>query len=251
MMKLYNLILASGEGTRLYPLSTVDKPKQFLKLISKEMIVIDTMKRFEHLVDESVVVTLERFKHFFADEKVKNVVTEKEKLDTAYTVLQFLKYWEGRKDKSHNDIVIQSPSDHFIDEQDKFDKAIAEAIEYAKKGRFVMIGAKAKKPVSDYGYIKSRCKMVEKPYKSKAKELIEKGYCWNTAIYVYRIQDMISYYNCYFDFEVNSFEKAILEKMNNVKVIQGDFVWEDLGTHERLDRLWSLKKLGDGNEGAS
>lgn len=251
MMKLYNLILASGEGTRLYPLSTSSKPKQFLKLISDEMIVIDTMNRFRFLVDESVVATLEKFEHFLDGEDMVKVITEKEKRETAFTVLNFLSYWVDKKDKSLKDIVIQTPSDHFIDDKEEFDKALKEAIRYAEQGKVVMIGTKAKKAISDYGYIKDGHSMVEKPSVRKAKELIEQGYCWNTAIYVYRVQDMIGHYDRYFDLEVNSFEKAILEKVNNVKVIQGNFVWEDLGTHERLDRLWSSKKLGDGNEGAS
>ncbi|WP_373896368.1 sugar phosphate nucleotidyltransferase [Virgibacillus sp. CBA3643] len=239
-MNVINLVLASGLGSRLYPLSTDEKPKQFLSLIGGNTMIEDTLNRFKPFVDDSYIITLERYERYVSDLKT-SVIFEEERKESAISVHQAINSISSDLQPS-NTIIIQSPSDHHIKEDEHFKKSINEAVTYAKSGKLAIIGVDPTKPCSDYGHIKQDHEMVEKPTLSKASDLMENGYLWNTAIYVYPLGKMIKYFNSYFNHEVTAFEKVILPNItDDIKVISSDMDWTDIGTHERLESFGNEK----------
>lgn len=247
-MRIISLILASGVGSRLYPLSTEEKPKQFLKLISDKMIVEDTLERYRLFSEKSYIVTLEKYQKYVENLQAK-IVYERERKETATSVFYGINAIKKDFDPKET-IVIQTPSDHFVEENLDFIKTIEIAVFQAVKGKFVLIGVKPTRLETDFGYIKDGYEIIEKPSRIKAKKLIENGYFWNTAIYVYRLDRMLVYFDKYFNHEKLSFEKMILPHISSdSKVIYSHIKWEDLGTYERLNspERW-VYTLGKRNE---
>lgn len=86
---IYGLILAGGKGTRLYPLSRIEKPKQFLKIINNKSFLANTVDRITPLINKEniYIVTNQDYKDKIIDElegiKKENVFTEPENKETA------------------------------------------------------------------------------------------------------------------------------------------------------------------------
>lgn len=229
-MNIVNLILASGKGARLYPLSTEDKPKQFLKLVSSKMMVEETESRYRSLVDHSYTITLEKYEKWI-EGKVDNVIYEPYRNESANTVknglLNLLEYYPDET------IVIQTPSDHYIKQSKDFAEAIKKGIAEAKKEKIAIIGVEPSKVTDQYGYMKqigNDVAFIEKPEIRKAKYLFEQGYLWNTAIYIYSLDIMITKFMKYYMEDGKSFENTIINKAKNLEVIKGRFEWYDIGT---------------------
>lgn len=235
-MKIINLVLASGLGKRLYPLSTEEKPKQFLKLISENMMVEDTLSRFRPFVDESYLVTLEKYEKYVDEIENISVVYEEEREESGMSVYRALsQIWEDYGDSET--IIIQTPSDHYIEENESFMSAINKAIFYAQNNWVSVVGAEPLYSTGEYGYLKNFHAMEEKPTRAVAKNLIASGYRWNTAIYAYNLKNMLFTYELIFKKRGKSFEREILQQiMDIVKVVPADIVWNDVGTPEGLER---------------
>src|SRR5699024_10612308 len=84
---------------------------------------------------------------------------------------------------------------------------------------------------SDLGYIRDGSGIIEKPSSKCAGELIERGYMWNTAIYAYSLRFMLEAYRKHFNFAELSFDRSMLPHfIDKTKVINGEFIWLDIGT---------------------
>jgi mannose-1-phosphate guanylyltransferase len=249
-MKVVNLILASGRGSRLFPISSERKPKQFLNLYNERSLIENTMFRFLPYVDEVYAVTLEKYKKWIKG-RIPKVVYEPKRNESTYSVLFALK--EILR-KEGDCIIVQSPADHYIKPDESFSFCIREGIQLSKFGKLVAVGVKPTEPNPDYGYMIQRNKkfkphFVEKPVEYLAKQLIKAGYIWNTAIYIYRLSDMIKCFELFepemlerseedfYEDEPKQFEKSIIRKTSRLVVIEGSFFWDDIGTHERLEKI--------------
>lgn len=260
-MRISSLILASGSGSRLYPISTEDHPKQFLPLLDENELMVNIMsRRFKRFVDDQYIVTLNKYKKFIPFIK-GNVLTEPQRAGTGFSVLSGLL---GIKEENEDGIVIQAPSDLHIGDQDELDRAISEGIKKCMEtNKIILIGEKPTKDESDYGYFWKENNQVyfhEKPSLSVAARLIDKGAYWNTAIYIYRLSTMLELfrklkteiyhglllvdkggmdemalvYNIFNDF---SFEESILMNTNKLDFVEASMGWEDIGTIKRLNKV--------------
>lgn len=262
MIKL--VILSGGAGTRLWPFSRTDYPKQFFNLTGKEKpMIIETVDRLSVFGPVSVVTTknletttrgfLERF-----DRKNVDLICEPEARNTAAPIAMMVaKAWR----KKDAEVVAFFPADHQIKIADEFEKVLDLAINEARKGKIVTIGIKPDHPSSAYGYlkfsdndegVKSVESFIEKPDRDLANKLIHEGdIAWNAGIFIGSVQkfaeeferhmpelwNMVLRYvdgeeDVYSELPAISIDYGLMEKLNDLKCVPGDFGWCDIGSWE-------------------
>lgn len=201
--EIVSLIIAGGEGLRLWPLSTPENPKPFIKLIGnktflrmaydraltispKEKIFISTLESLANHVFKE----LPRFPR-------RNLILEPMPKNTAPAIAlaaMILKRFGSET------VMAVLPADHYIEPKAQFKKAVFKAAKKAQEGDSLLVfGIKPEHPSTEYGYIeiekvskpKDICKVerfTEKPNSKKAKSFLRKGnYFWNSGMFVWRI----------------------------------------------------------------
>ncbi len=281
MSNNYCLIMAGGAGTRFWPRSRVKKPKQYLSLFGNQSLIQETVSRFANFIpEESIYIVSAKSQKEVLEEQTANLPKEnliyepvgKNTLPAIGLAALFI----AKKDP--NGILIVSPSDHLIQNDELFMQTIGSATMIAdKKDGIVTIGITPKFPATGYGYVKtadeitigqsiksySVNKFVEKPNLKVATEYLESGgFFWNSGIFVFKVSvflESVSKYSprlyadllrinefidtddyeealnrIYNEVESISIDYGILEKAENVFLVQGDFVWNDLGSWEEV-----------------
>ena len=262
-MKIYNVILSGGIGSRLWPLSRKQHPKQFLKLFSGKSLFELTAERNSSVVDEVMVVG--NTDHIELSKKLLNdlalpqkFITETQARNTAAAIAF------AALAVNPEDILIITPSDHLIQNQDNYDKAIKEAIDLAKKDFLVTFGVVPSKPETGYGYIEYEGKDVlsfrEKPNTETAQEFLDRGtFLWNSGMFSFKagvlLEELKKYQpevfeSCQETWKLSkdniidessslripsiSIDYAVMERSKKIKVIPAHFRWNDLGSFESL-----------------
>ena len=201
------LIMAGGKGTRFWPKSTEEKPKQFLNLIADKTMIQLTYNRLLKIMPKEriFVVTGERYKkqvqNNLTDLPEKNIIIEPEGRNTAPCILLACLYI---KEIYKDTTVAVVPSDHAIKNTDEFCNILQVANSYVEnENRYekVTIAITPNSPETGYGYKKIKDKdgqvikvdkFVEKPNLEKAKEYLEAGeYLWNAGMFIFDINSML------------------------------------------------------------
>ena len=183
------VILAGGAGTRLWPLSTVERPKHLLPLLGKRSLFEQTLDRFgEHFASPIIVANRAQeddLLRLLGDDAT--IVLEPCKRDSAAAIaLAALVADEG-------DLMLVCPSDHHIADVAAFHTAIGVAREAAEAGAIVTFGIEPDHPATGFGYIQAGpgegvrpvARFVEKPPVERAQEMLESGgHYWNAGIFV-------------------------------------------------------------------
>ncbi|WP_457548554.1 mannose-1-phosphate guanylyltransferase/mannose-6-phosphate isomerase [Archaeoglobus sp.] len=265
------LILAGGVGERLFPLSRLKYPKQFLRL-NGESLFQKTVKRGLMLSDYIYVVT--NVDHAFMIEReldelgVKaKILTEPMPKNTLPAIYLGIK--EIVKDFGKSKVAVL-PSDHLIEANEKYLSAFKIAEKLSDKF-LVTFGIKPTKPHTGYGYIKPREsvngafvveKFVEKPDYETAKMYVENGYLWNSGMFVFDSE--IFFEECekfakdvmekvdegrYEDIESISVDKGILEKSDRVAVVPLDVFWSDVGSFDAIYEIMEKDESGNAVKG--
>ena len=200
---LYALILAGGKGTRLYPLSRSDNPKQFLRSVDNKSFLRNTVDRIKPMIDKEniYVVTNEKYKDKIQEELIEineeNIFIEPANKETATCIgLSAVKLLKKDKDA----VMVVLPSDHYIQGEKEFQDTLSQAIEIAERRRgLVTIGVNPTRPETGYGYIEMGERVAgnmatyrverftEKPNVEVAKDFLLKGtYLWNSGMFIWR-----------------------------------------------------------------
>ena len=203
-MKLSCVVLCGGSGTRLWPLSREQYPKQLLKLDGEYSLLQGTLKRVSGLSTflniEQPTITLvgnEEYRFIIADQVKQvvkmpvNYILEPEGKNTAPALtLAALNIEQIHQDQ----IMLVLPSDHLITNKLKFHHAVKNGLELAKKGAVVCFGVEATKAETNYGYLKvheageeqyTLEAFVEKPNYEAAEEMLSSGdYFWNSGMFM-------------------------------------------------------------------
>lgn len=209
MKNTYCVIMAGGIGSRFWPLSTPDTPKQFLDIlgVGKTLIRL-TFERFRHLCppDHIFVVTNEKYRQLVLEQlpglKAHQVLCEPFMRNTAPCIA----YAACRLTAINPEaVMIAAPADHIILEQKKFEKVMRTAVEQANgMDCLVTVGIKPSRPDTGYGYIqfnedtgaggKTLRKVktfTEKPEPKLAKKFIASGdFFWNSGIFTWSLKSI-------------------------------------------------------------
>ncbi|MGL5244513.1 MAG: mannose-1-phosphate guanylyltransferase [Sarcina sp.] len=200
---IYSLILAGGKGTRLYPLSRSEEPKQFLKVVNEKSFLANTVDRVRPLVDKENIYIItnkdyeEKVRSELKDIKSENIFTEPANKETATCIgLSAVKLLKKDKDA----VMIVLPSDHHIEGDKNYLQTLEQAVDIADKRRgIVTIGINPTRPETGYGYIEMGARIngsiptykitrfTEKPNLEVAKDFLLKGtYLWNSGMFIFR-----------------------------------------------------------------
>jgi len=261
---MYHVILAGGRGTRFWPLSTKEKPKQFLDIVDNISLIKSTYKRLLKISSHEniFIITSEKYVDMLQKEiidiDINNIIIEPSPKNTAPAIYLATRYIQNI-DK--NATIGVYPSDHYIKDQDKFAKIINKIDKYLNKNleSIVTIGIKPSFPSSSYGYIKISEKskedflkidsFVEKPDINKAKKLIsDNNVLWNSGMFFYNSKIMIDEIGNYIPGLKDIFEK---HSVNFKQLTQSlDVFWNkvesksiDQSVLEKTDKSFCI--LGD------
>jgi len=205
-MTITPIILSGGAGTRLWPLSWGDHPKQFLPLVSERTMIQETLLRLKGLELGSPVISCGEGHRFMVAQQIGEVSDKKPTIilepmakNTAPAIAAAC-CAAMKQDKDA--IVVVLPSDHVIADVETFQKAVMTAAENAEKGNLVTFGIVPTFPATGYGYVKASGKeengaytlekFVEKPALETAKEYLASGeYAWNSGMFVFKAATFI------------------------------------------------------------
>lgn len=228
-MSLYPVILSGGAGTRLWPLSNGNHPKQFLPLVSEKTMIQETLLRLSGLEHSEPVVVCNEAHRFIVAEQLNQIGMKNPKIilepiarNTAPAIAA-ASYSVLEKDKDA--VVIVLPSDHVIKDKAAFQSAVKKAVSEAEKGFLVTFGIVPTEPNTGYGYIKTGNeengsfaleRFVEKPNLEKAKEYLADGnYSWNSGMFVFKaskfLEELKTFEGEMFELSVKSVETAKID----------------------------------------
>ena len=193
--------MAGGSGTRLWPLSRADYPKQFLSLYgsNSDTMFQSTVKRLEKLnVNDILTVCNEEHRFIVAEQlhqihKSGPILLEPLGKNTAPAIaLASFSYRNNNEDP----LLLILSADHIIENEVAFTKAVNDAIPLAESGKLVTFGITANDPNIGYGYIKKGIsvgsgyevdRFVEKPSIQEAKHYVESNkYFWNSGMFLFK-----------------------------------------------------------------
>ena len=289
MSEFKAIILAGGSGERFWPLSTPERPKQFLRVFGGESLIRQSVTRLKGLVKPKDVFIITSKALVAATRKElpevpkANVIGEPMRRDTGAAVAlgvgvpSCASLASGRESASplkKDSVLGFFPADQIVANPAKFRKAVAAAIARAKKAdAIVTLGIKPEYPATGFGYVNPKTgAFVEKPNAKKAKEYLRKGYLWNAGMFIARAETFRAAFaaqapalvpllsvggaagiralpKTYEPLPKISFDYAVMEKLKNVEVVKGDFGWDDVGSYGAFDKYFPHDSRGNVREG--
>lgn len=271
-MKVTNVILSGGVGSRLWPLSRKSRPKQYLPLFNGQSLFGLTVKRNQGVCNQVLVVG-----------GIDNYQLSREHMG-GYPETDFYDLVEACPRNTaaaiafaafsleKEDILLVTPSDHLIEDQKLYEESLLEAIKLAGQGFLVTFGLRPSKPETGFGYIEYQGNKVvsfrEKPTLDKAKEYIEKGnFLWNSGMFCFSagvyLEELHKHAPEVYKAALGAFQKveggflpldeslkipsisidyAVMEKSDKIRVVPSSFHWSDMGSFEALFHYFKDKK---------
>ena len=225
----YLVILAGGAGSRFWPISSEELPKQFLDILGCGRTLIQlTLERFNGLIPkENVwVVTAEKYREIVMEQLPEipssNILCEPCRRNTAPCICYVS--WKIKKLNTKANIVV-SPLDHLVVDIQAFQSAIDDSLSFAAEtDAVVTLGLKPTRPETGYGYIKADLtysssrkhnifrvdEFKEKPTLEIAKEYIQSpNYLWNSGIFIWNVNTIINAFRVY-EPEVSSIFEGLM-----------------------------------------
>lgn len=281
---MYGIILAGGSGSRLWPLSRELYPKQLLNLNSDKSLLQSTFERLGYCMPKENILSVTNTKHtsnvkMQLSELSENihVLSEPVSKNTAPAIALAAKFV---MQKSNSDpVIIVVPSDHLIENDEKFLSTVKKGEKLAEQGYIVTFGIEPNYPETGYGYINTLEEIdngykvkefVEKPDLETARKYLEAGtYFWNSGIFMFKASTLIEEveklaprisqiakeidFTTSNDIPFTSFDKmpnisidyAVMEKSNKIALVKLESDWNDLGSWQSIYDV--SKKDNDGN----
>lgn len=211
------VIMAGGVGSRFWPMSTAEKPKQFIDVLGVGRTLLQlTLDRFEGICDPQNVwvVTNEKYADIVRQQLPEvpagNVLCEPCRRNTA-PCIAYVSWRIKKKDPKAN--VVVTPSDHIVVNGEEFRRVVNQCMKFTSEtDAIVTLGMKPTRPETGYGYIQAdlstsspRNKEIfrvdsfrEKPSQEKAMEYIRnKSYFWNAGIFIWGVGTIVNAFRVY------------------------------------------------------
>ena len=268
-MSNHLVIMAGGIGSRFWPMSTTENPKQFIDVLGVGKTLLQlTVDRFGDFVKPENIWVV-------TNQKYASIVREQLPEIPASNTAPCIAYVSWRiKSKDPKANVVVTPSDHIVTDKAEFQRVIKECTVFTSEtDAIVTLGMKPNRPETGYGYIQAdlstsslRNKEIfrvdsfhEKPDLATAQEYIKKNnFFWNAGIFIWNVNTIVNAFRVYQPSMAKIFESllpiygtdkeqeeidrlfpecenisvdyAIMEKAEEIFVCPADFGWSDLGT---------------------
>jgi mannose-1-phosphate guanylyltransferase len=204
-MAVYSVIMAGGKGSRLWPLSTEEKPKQTLRLLGDYTLFQDAVRRIISFTDYDHIIVVASNHHITElKNQVPNIpranfLVEPTGKGTAPCIGLAAAHLAQKDPES---IMVVLTADHYVGDVNGFRKALEIAVKVASKGHLITLGIQPKEPSTGYGYIEQGALLNEieghkilrvasfreKPDKEKAEKMVESGdYSWNSGMFIWKV----------------------------------------------------------------
>ncbi len=276
----FAVILAGGIGSRFWPASTPERPKQLLPLGSEQPLIADTVDRAIRIagLDRLLIVTGSSLVGPFTS-TVTELAEENFLIEPAPKGTGPALAWAAAE-VLHRDpdaVMISLHADHVIAPTSAFEETVARAADAAASdGRLYCIGIRPERPETGYGYVRigdeaapgvhPALQFVEKPDLDTAREFCDSGeHLWNSGIFVWRPADLLAAIREFTPElarglerleagDVDGFFKAVepisvdhgvMERADSVGVVEASFDWDDVGSWNALGRTQATDE--DGN----
>ncbi len=205
-MNTYCVIMAGGIGSRFWPKSRQDRPKQFLDILGTgKSFIRHTFERFEKLIpaENFLVVTNRRYRDLVLEHlpelKPEQILCEPIGRNTA-PCIAYAAYSLLKRDPEARMVV--TPSDHLILDEETFRSILQECLDFTTHNNALMtVGIRPSRPETGYGYIqisdespisKVKC-FTEKPNLELAQTFVQCGeFFWNSGIFIWKVKDIIA-----------------------------------------------------------
>jgi mannose-1-phosphate guanylyltransferase len=264
-----NIILCGGSGTRLWPVSRALMPKQFVRLFDGKSLFQLTVERNRALFDAEFIVSNTE-QYFLAVDQLEELSQRENRFllepvgrNTAPAIALSCLALDPEE------VVLVSPSDHLIREQGAYESVVSQAAALADQDHLVTFGITPHYPETGYGYIEAEGDDVksfkEKPDAATAQQYLDAGnYFWNSGMFCFRaglfLEELKEHAPDIYEASVAAYERAksddqgmiripheamaaipeesidyaVMEKSANVKVVESDIGWSDLGSFDAL-----------------
>ena len=279
-MSRWTVVLAGGVGSRFWPLSTPERPKQLLPLATDKPLLQDAVERLTPLaVAENMLILTNAdlvgpIRTLLPQVPRENIIAEPKPAGTAAALAWAARVIDQRDGSDATMISVHA--DWAIADDDQFRKDLERGEKHAQKTHMlVTVGIVPTRPDPGFGYIqpsdpKQRIspveRFVEKPDREKAEKLRAEGYLWNSGIFIWTVGDFLAQAKQHAvelkkavalenDVEAAEFfaavsrpvsvDTAVLERSKNVAVVRGDFGWDDIGTWSALGRVRDQDEFGN------
>ena len=226
-MNNYCIIMAGGIGSRFWPLSKDNYPKQFLDILGTgKSFIRSTYERFSPVIpDENfLVVTNKAYKHLVLEHlpmlKPEQVLCEPARRNTAPCIAYAAYHIQSRCSDAN---IVVTPADHLVTNETEFQRIIRLGFDFLAQNQqaLMTIGIKPSRPETGYGYIQVpkqdklpevvKVEMFkEKPNYETAVQFVNDGnYFWNSGIFLWTLQGIMNAFKTYLPEMVEVFEKGI------------------------------------------
>jgi len=282
-MSTWAVVLAGGIGSRFWPLSTPERPKQMLPLVTGDPLLVDAVKRLAPIALPSHILILTNtglragVSALLPDMPKENVIGEPKAGGTA-AALVWAAQEIARRD-GPDAVMVSVHADWAVGDPHGFVETLSAAIRHAESlHSLVTVGVVPTRPDPGFGYIEPGAEVqpgarrvkrfVEKPDRTRAAALINSGCLWNSGIFVWRVGDFLDdvrrltpevapalhahaddIHAFFRDVTPISVDVGVLERSDRVIVLAGDFQWDDVGTWGSLQRIRGGDSAGNAMTG--
>lgn len=205
----YALIMAGGFGTRLWPLSRRDRPKQSLTLVEGRTMFEHTVDRIAPLFQPECIFVVTGAEHVASlaaqapEIPAENFIVESEGRGTAPAIGLGAIHLKRQDPEA---VMAVLTADHFIANTERFRQVLVAAVQVAEEGHLVTLGITPSFPSTGYGYIKQgeslgvvddfpvfrAVRFTEKPTQETALHMVESGeYSWNSGMFIWRVDRIL------------------------------------------------------------
>ncbi|MDX1647433.1 MAG: sugar phosphate nucleotidyltransferase [Longimicrobiales bacterium] len=275
-------ILAGGVGSRFWPASTRERPKQLLPLVGDRPLVVDALQRARHLVDDERIKILagahlaDPFRTVLDDFPEAGYWIEPRARGTA-PALAWAAWKLARLDPEA--VMVSLHADHLIEPVEAFRTSVESAVAVARREELLLsLGVRADRVETGYGHVEvgaalpshgdARAFRVlafhEKPDAETARRYVDEGHLWNTGIFVWKASVLLEELEhhapeisqhlpllehdpaAFFDaVPMSVIDRAVMERSDRVGVVEATFRWDDVGNWEALGRTRSSDARGN------